>query len=80
MTTSTLEVNGKKISEVKVVVNGAGAAAISCARLYIALGVDPKNVVMLDSKGVISTQRSGLTPEKVEFATERTDIQTLAEL
>ena len=76
---NALEVNGKKISEVKVVVNGAGAAAISCARLYIALGVDPKNVVMLDSKGVISTQRSGLTPEKVEFATERTDIQTLAE-
>ena len=76
---NALEVNGKKISEVKVVVNGAGAAAISCARLYIALGVNPKNVVMLDSKGVISTQRSGLTPEKVEFATERTDIQTLAE-
>ena len=76
---NALEVNGKKISEVMVVVNGAGAAAISCARLYIALGVDPKNVVMLDSKGVISTQRSGLTPEKVEFATERTDIQTLAE-
>ena len=76
---NALEVNGKKISEVKVVVNGAGAAAISCARLYVALGVDPKNVVMLDSKGVISVQREGLTPEKVEFATERTDIQTLAE-
>lgn len=76
---NALEVNGKNISEVKVVVNGAGAAAISCARLYIALGVVPKNIVMLDSKGVISTRRSGLTPEKVEFATERTDIQTLAE-
>ena len=76
---NALEVNGKNISEVKVVVNGAGAAAISCARLYIALGVDPKNIVMLDSKGVISTQRTGLTPEKVEFATERTDVQTLAE-
>ena len=76
---NALEVNGKNISQVKVVVNGAGAAAISCARLYIALGVDPKNIVMLDSKGVISTRRSGLTPEKVEFATERTDIQTLAE-
>ena len=76
---NALEVNGKKISEVKVVVNGAGAAAISCARLYIALGVDPKNIVMIDSKGVISKDRPGLTPEKVEFATERTDIKTLAE-
>ena len=76
---NALEVNGKKISQVKVVVNGAGAAAISCARLYIALGVDPKNVVMLDSKGVISKDRQGLTPEKVEFATDRTDIKTLAE-
>ena len=76
---NALEVNGKKISEVKVVVNGAGAAAISCARLYIALGVNPKNIVMLDSKGVISKDRPGLTPEKVEFATERTDIKTLAD-
>ena len=76
---NALEVNGKKIDQVKVVVNGAGAAAISCARLYIALGVNPKNIVMLDSKGVISTSRQGLTPEKVEFATERTDINTLAE-
>ena len=76
---NALEVNGKNISQVKVVVNGAGAAAISCARLYIALGVDPKNVVMLDSKGVISKERQGLTPEKVEFATDRTDIHTLAE-
>lgn len=76
---NALEVNGKNISQVKVVVNGAGAAAISCARLYIALGVDPKNVVMLDSKGVISKERQGLTPEKVEFATDRADIHTLAE-
>ena len=76
---NALEVNGKNIADVKVVVNGAGAAAISCARLYIALGVNPKNIVMLDSKGVISKDRPGLTPEKVEFATERTDIKTLAE-
>ena len=76
---NALEVNGKNISDVKVVVNGAGAAAISCARLYIALGVDPKNIVMLDSKGVISKDRPGLTPEKVEFATDRIDINTLAE-
>ena len=76
---NALEVNGKNIAEVKVVVNGAGAAAISCARLYIALGVKPENIVMLDSKGVISKSRQNLTPEKVEFATDRTDIQTLAE-
>lgn len=76
---NALEVNGKDISEVKVVVNGAGAAAISCARLYISLGVDPKNIVMLDSRGVISRERTGLTPEKVEFATDRTDIHTLEE-
>ena len=76
---NALEVNGKDIAEVKVVVNGAGAAAISCARLYISLGVKPENIVMLDSKGVISKSRQGLTPEKVEFATDRTDITTLAE-
>ncbi|MBR5851811.1 MAG: NADP-dependent malic enzyme [Bacteroidaceae bacterium] len=76
---NALEVNGKNISEVKVVVNGAGAAAISCTKLYVALGVKRENIVMLDSRGVISTSRTNLTPEKVEFATTRTDITTLAE-
>ena len=76
---NALEVNGKKISEVKIVVNGAGAAAISCARLYVSLGVRKENIVMLDSKGVISRDKSGLTPEKLEFATDRTDISTLGE-
>ena len=76
---NALEVNGKDISKVKVVVNGAGAAAISCTKLYIALGVKRENVVMLDSRGVISTSRTNLTPEKLEFATDRTDITTLAE-
>ena len=76
---NALEVNGKDISEVKVVVNGAGAAAISCTKLYIALGVRKENVVMLDSRGVISTERTNLTAEKLEFATERTDIHTLKE-
>ena len=76
---NALEVNGKKIDEVKVVVNGAGAAAISCTKLYVALGVKRENIVMLDSRGVISTSRTNLTPEKVEFATSRTDITTLAE-
>ncbi len=76
---NALEVNGKKIDEVKVVVNGAGAAAISCTKLYVALGVRRENIVMLDSRGVISTSRTNLTPEKVEFATSRTDISTLAD-
>ena len=76
---NALEVNGKNIGEVKVVVNGAGAAAISCTKLYVALGVKRENIVMLDSRGVISTSRTNLTPEKVEFATSRTDITTLAE-
>ena len=76
---NALEVNGKDISEVKVVVNGAGAAAISCTKLYIALGVKRENVVMLDSRGVISTSRGNLTPEKQEFATNRTDISTLSD-
>ena len=76
---NALEVNGKDISKVKVVVNGAGAAAISCTKLYIALGVKRENVVMFDSRGVISTSRTNLTPEKLEFATDRTDITTLAE-
>ena len=76
---NALEVNGKDISSIKVVVNGAGAAAISCARLYVSLGVRKENIVMLDSKGVISKNRANLTPEKIEFATERNDISTLSE-
>ena len=74
---NALEVNGKNIADVKVVVNGAGAAAISCARLYVAVGVKKENVVMLDSRGVITSDRASLTPEKKEFATTRTDIHTL---
>ena len=76
---NALEVNGKNIEDVKVVVNGAGAAAISCTKLYIALGVKKENVVMLDSRGVINTERTNLTAEKLEFATTRTDIHTLKE-
>ena len=76
---NALEVNGKNIEDVKVVVNGAGAAAISCTKLYVALGVKRENIVMLDSRGVISTSRTNLTAEKLEFATTRTDITTLAD-
>ena len=62
---NALEIQGKKIEEVKLVVNGAGAAAVSCTRLYISLGVKPENVVMCDSKGVISTRRNNLNAQKL---------------
>lgn len=76
---NALEVAGKKIEEVKIVVNGAGASANSCTKLYIALGARKENIVMLDSKGVISTSRTDLNESKKFFATNRTDIHTLAE-
>ena len=73
------EVAGKRIEDVKLVMNGAGAAAISCARLYIAFGLKPSNLIMLDSKGVISADRTDINAQKREFATQRTDVRTLAE-
>ncbi len=75
---NALELNGKAIEEVKVVVNGAGAAAVSCSRLYIRLGVKPENVVMCDSRGVLNEKRTNLTATKLEFVTKR-KIDTLAE-
>ncbi len=76
---NALEIAKKKIEDVKIVVNGAGAAAISCTKLYVALGARRENIVMLDSKGVISTERERLTPQKALFATERKDVYTLEE-
>ena len=76
---NALEVAGKNIEDVKVVVNGAGAAAISCTKLYCALGVRRENVVMLDSKGVITSDRENLTEQKRMFATDRRDVHTLEE-
>lgn len=76
---NALEVNGKNISDVKIVVNGAGAAAISCTKLYEALGARRENIVMLDSKGVITSDRPNLTEQKKYFATDRRDIHTLEE-
>ena len=76
---NAIDVAGKRLEDAKIVVNGAGAAAISCTRLYCAFGAKKENIVMLDSKGVISTARDNLTPQKQEFATSRTDIHTLAE-
>ena len=76
---NAVDVAGKRMEEVKVVVNGAGAAAISCSRLYCAFGVRKENIVMLDSKGVITADRPNLTEQKREFATTRTDVHSLAE-
>lgn len=76
---NALMVAGKNIEDVKIVVNGAGAAAISCTRLYCAFGAKKENVVMLDSKGVITADRENLNAQKREFATTRTDVHTLAE-
>ncbi len=75
---NALEIQGKNIEDVRLVVNGAGAAAVSCTKLYIALGIRPENVVMCDSKGVISTRRKDLNPQKAQFATDR-DVETLAD-
>ncbi|MFZ5971059.1 MAG: NADP-dependent malic enzyme [Bacteroidota bacterium] len=68
---NALELVGKKIGEVIIVINGAGAAAVSCTKLYIALGVKRENVIMCDSKGVIRKDRAGLDAIKSEFATDR---------
>jgi malate dehydrogenase (oxaloacetate-decarboxylating)(NADP+) len=75
---NAVEIAEKDITKIKIVVNGAGAAAISCTRLYLKLGVKRDNVVMCDSKGVIRKDRDSLTPEKAEFATDR-DLHTLAD-
>lgn len=69
---NALEIAGKSIGQVKMVVNGAGAAAVACTKLYLAMGLRRENVVMCDSKGVISTSRTNLTPEKVEFIADTT--------
>ena len=76
---NALEVAGKKIEDVKIVVNGAGASAVSCTKLYVSLGARLENIVMVDSKGVISKERTDLNEQKKFFATDRTDIHTLAE-
>ncbi len=75
---NAVELSKKKIKDVRIVVSGAGAAAISCTRLYMALGADRNNIVMLDSKGVIRQDRADLSIEKAEFATSR-KIDTLEE-
>ena len=68
---NALELAGKEITDVKIVISGAGAAAIACAKLYVSFGARIKNIVMLDSKGVIQKNRKDLTREKAEFATKQ---------
>ncbi len=75
---NAVEISGKHLSEMKVVVCGAGAAANSCTRLYVALGIKKENVIMVDSKGVINSKRTDLNKYKKEWVTKR-DISTLAE-
>ena len=75
---NAVELAGKKVDKIKLVVNGAGASAISCAKLYVALGVKKSNLIMLDSKGVISKDRENLDKNKKLFATSRKE-RTLEE-
>src|SRR5690606_2630621 len=68
---NALDLAGKKINKVKVVVSGAGSAAIACANLYVAMGVQKKNIVMFDSKGVLHTERTGLLDIQMNFAVKK---------
>lgn len=76
---NAVELSGKKMSNVKLVINGAGASANSCAKMYIAVGVKKENIVMLDSKGVIHKNRTDLDQYKSFFASNNTKINTLEE-
>lgn len=76
---NAVEIQHKNIGDIRLVVNGAGAAAISCTRLFNALGIRKDNIVMVDSHGVIRRERVGLTEQKKEFATDRPGIFTLAD-
>ena len=76
---NALELANKKIGDVKMVICGAGAAAISCAKMYRALGVKKKNIMMFDSKGLINAKRSKLSPEKKMFCSKNTKINTIDE-
>lgn len=75
---SALEVTGKKIEEILIVVSGAGAAAIACTNLYVSLGAKKENILMADSKGVLNKKRTGLDEIKSKYVTDR-DVETLAD-
>src|SRR6201985_1450312 len=71
------EIQGKKLDKIKMVVNGAGAAAVSCSKIYLALGVKKENLGMFDINGLITPERTDLDDIRLEFATDRTDANTL---
>ncbi|HVS94437.1 MAG TPA: NADP-dependent malic enzyme [Mucilaginibacter sp.] len=73
------EIQGKKLDRIKMVINGAGAAAVSCARMYLSLGVKKENLVMFDIDGLITPLRADLDEMRLQFATDRKDIQTLTD-
>lgn len=73
------EIQGKKLEKIKMVVNGAGAAAVSCSKMYLSLGVKKENLVMFDINGLITPERTDLDDIRLEFATDRKDIKTLTE-
>jgi malate dehydrogenase (oxaloacetate-decarboxylating)(NADP+) len=73
------EIQGKKLDKIKMVVNGAGAAAVSCSKMYLSLGVKKENLVMFDINGVLNQERTDLDDIRMEFATTRTDVKTLSD-
>jgi malate dehydrogenase (oxaloacetate-decarboxylating)(NADP+) len=73
------EIQGKKLDKIKLVVNGAGAAAVSCSKMYLSIGVKKENLVMFDINGVLDQQRTDLDDIRMEFATSRTDVKTLTD-
>ncbi|AMR30596.1 malic enzyme [Mucilaginibacter sp. PAMC 26640] len=73
------EIQGKKLDKIKLVVNGAGAAAVSCSKMYLSLGVKRENLVMFDINGVLDKSRTDLDEIRMEFATDRTDVKTLSD-
>jgi malate dehydrogenase (oxaloacetate-decarboxylating)(NADP+) len=73
------EIQGKKLDKIKLVVNGAGAAAVSCTKMYLSLGVKKENLVMFDINGLLTPERTDLDEMRLQFATNRKDITTLAD-
>jgi malate dehydrogenase (oxaloacetate-decarboxylating)(NADP+) len=76
---NAIEITGKNMGNVRLVINGAGAAANSCAKMYVAVGVKKENILMLDSKGVLHKGRTDLDEYKSFFASEKTNLSTLEE-
>ena len=76
---NALQINGKKIEDVRIVVSGAGAAAMSCIKMYHQLGARKENIIMIDKNGVLTDDRTDLSPTQMEFATSRRDIHNLRE-